>query len=299
MPANPDNVSDPKGVIVVSERAVTRGAGALHIRTARAPGEAAAILAVLPGYGDHSGRYLELMRWMAARGVTCHALDFRGHGKSAGRRGFVKHWDEYLDDLKTFLKTVAYDDTRRGTTPTFLLGHSHGALVAAAAAVRGELSGRVNGCVLVSPYFHSLVEVPTGKEILAGIANVFVPWMRFKSGLAAEMMTADPAMIEESRADTLLLRTATPRWYFGMRKAQRETMEAAGAMRMPLLTFVGTKDTVADPRSAATFSKNARSEDKDFAVLDGRRHELLRETDRFETFTAILDWMRARAVPAR
>src|SRR5215207_3074328 len=119
MPPNPDTASESRGVVAVSERSVTRGVGALHLRTARAPGEAVAILAILPGYGDHSGRYIELMRWMAARGVTCHALDFRGHGRSAGRRGYVRHWDEFLDDLKTFLKTVAHDDARRGTTPTY------------------------------------------------------------------------------------------------------------------------------------------------------------------------------------
>ena len=60
-------------------------------------------LLILHGYGDHAGRYAHVMQWFAQRGITCYALDFRGHGRSGGKPGFIRRWDEYLQDLKQFL----------------------------------------------------------------------------------------------------------------------------------------------------------------------------------------------------
>ncbi len=103
------------------------GGGTLHRRSIYAPGETIARLAVFHGYGDHSGRYVSFMRWMGARGVTCHALDFRGHGLSEGRPGYVRRWPQYLDDLRDFL---ALPDLGAGggdrRVPCFALGHSLG-----------------------------------------------------------------------------------------------------------------------------------------------------------------------------
>src|SRR5688500_19660371 len=93
------------------------------------PALAAARLAVVHGYGDHAGRYVELMTWLAGRGVGCHAFDFRGHGRSTGRRGFVRRWEEHLDDLRAFLDLPELRHDSPGDPPLFVLGHSHGGLV--------------------------------------------------------------------------------------------------------------------------------------------------------------------------
>jgi lysophospholipase len=267
--------------------------GPLHVRTALSPRDTVfARLAILPGYGDHSGRYAEFMRWLAARGVTCHALDFRGHGLSAGRRGYVRRWDEFLDDLQAFRSHVT---SRPGEpeVPTLLLGHSHGGLVAATAGVRGLLDS-VAGCVLTSPFLRSLIHVPRWKLSAARAANACIPWLRMRSGLQPEMMTHDPAMAEESRGDQLLVRCATPGWYFSMLETQTSTRASAAAFTRPLLLLAGSEDAIADPRAAEAFCAVPGAADKTFRLLPGQRHELLRESERAATFAMILDWIRAR-----
>src|SRR5580704_6407894 len=67
------------------------------------PRQRLAKLLLLPGYGDHAGRYLHFLKWLAERGIEAQAIDFRGHGKSTGRRAFVARWEEYLLDLAAFL----------------------------------------------------------------------------------------------------------------------------------------------------------------------------------------------------
>jgi alpha-beta hydrolase superfamily lysophospholipase len=267
----------------------------LYRLSVRPSGEAWAHLGILHGYGDHSGRFRHFMEWMAARGIACHALDCRGHGRSTGRRGYVTRWDEYLDDLDLFLRTDPLRDEDRAGAPLFLLGHSHGGLVAASAGVRGSLPG-VSGCVLTAPFLHARMAVPQAKILFGRLINPVLPWVRLPAGLRDEWMSSDEAMVRESRADPLIVRTATPRWYLGMLKAQEQARLRAGEFRLPLLIEMGEDDPVADPGAAREFYGKAGSADKTFHSYPGYLHEILREAGREAVFTHILEWLRERHV---
>lgn len=259
--------------------------GMLHLRTVQ-PAHPWASAGVIHGYGDHSGRHLPAMWWLAERGVACHAFDFRGQGRSEGRRGFVHQWDEYLDDLDAFLKLPNFDPDQ----PRFLLAHSHGALVLSAAVERG-VSG-VAGCILTSPYFAPRFAVPRYKIGLAHLLNPILPWLTVASGLGDEMMTSDPAMRAESKADPLVVRGATPRWYLGSLEAQSRVLAAAGRFTLPLLLLFGSADPIALEAAARAFFESAGSIDKTFKLYPGLLHEILRETTREQVFIEIFNWMR-------
>lgn len=253
-------------------------------------------LAIVPGYGEHCARYDRFMRWLAGRGVACHGMDFRGHGRSGGRRGFVRTWDEFLDDLRAFL---ALDELRHGDgrAPLFVLGHSHGGLVVARAAIDGLIGGDVTGSILSSPYFASALDVPRWKHWLARALDPLCPWARVRSGLSQDMMSSDPKLVAESRADPLMLRCATPRFYLRMLDAQSETFRRAGEFRLPLLTLAGDADPLSSAAAIRTFHERAGSSEKAIHVYPGLRHELLRETRREDVFADVLAWIN-RQVPA-
>ncbi len=265
----------------------------LYFRNARPAAGEVAHLAIVHGYGDHGGRYLEFMRWMAARGINCHALDFRGQGSAGGRRGFVRHWEQYQQDLLTLLQLPALQ--KRNKQPLFLLGHSHGGLVVAAAGVYGgDRLADVRGCILTSPFLRNKVSVPARKLWLARAANPVLPWLKFPMSLREEWMSSDPQMVEESRRDPLRTRVATPRWYLGMTEAQQKVMDGAGNFIKPLLVLTGTADRIADPSAAQEFYDRAGSADKTYRSYPNLLHELLREKQRETAFNDIRDWILAR-----
>jgi alpha-beta hydrolase superfamily lysophospholipase len=265
----------------------------LFRRSVRPATSAWARVALLHGYGDHSGRYLHFMQWLARRGVEVHALDFRGHGRSQGPRAHVRRWEDYLDDLTAFLDL---DPLRlaRGRPPLFVLGHSHGGLIAVAAAIGDMLKGTA-GCVLSAPYLVGRNRVPIAKKVLARVGNLLAPSLRVPNGLGEGMMSSDPEMVRDSRADPLLLHVATPRWYLRTLQTQAEVMRRAGEFRLPLLALAGDADPVADAQATARFFERAGSADKTFRLLPGLLHELLREATRESIFEEVLGWIRHRA----
>jgi alpha-beta hydrolase superfamily lysophospholipase len=281
----------PISQITEEDADFTSGKVRLHRRSIIPSESPWARLVLVHGYGEHSGRYSHAMRWFAERGVACHAFDQRGHGKASGRRGFVRNWDEFLDDMAGALEE---EETKMNGAkiPRFVLGHSHGALIVAVSVIRKLLSA--DGVILTSPYFRSGVPVTPGKLAVVRGVDLVLPWARFRSGMQESWLTSDQEMLAESRADPLLLRTATPRWYLSMLAIQDEARQRAAKFTLPLLCLVGDADPVALPEAGARFFEQAASHEKKLIRYPGMLHELLRETGREAVFGDALRWMRER-----
>jgi alpha-beta hydrolase superfamily lysophospholipase len=272
------------------EKFIPGGAGKLFYRSVTPAGAPWARVGLLHGYGDHCSRYLHFFRWLAERGVASHAIDFRGHGRSDGKRGFVKRWDEFLDDADALMEEAGMK--KSGGPPVFMVGHSHGALVLAMAAIRGL--SKVRGTIFSCPYFKSGVRVPWYKMVLARVADRCAPSIAIRSGLQPEWLCRDQELIEDSRNDPYGHHVATPRWFLTMQEAQREVMERAGEFKLPMLMLVGKGDCIAVPEVAEKFFERAGSKDKKILVYPQMLHEVLREREREEVFGEVLAWMRGR-----
>ena len=85
-----------------------------------------AIMAIVHGIGEHSGRYMSIVDHMVSNQYGIYGYDLRGHGNSPGQRGHINAWVEYRNDLLTFLKMIR---VQQPECPIFLLGHSMGALI--------------------------------------------------------------------------------------------------------------------------------------------------------------------------
>jgi len=248
-------------------------------------------VAFLHGYGDHAGRYSHFLHWLAEQGVAASAVDFRGHGHSTGKRMFVGRWREFLDDLTAFL-TAEEGQSPGSSLPLFVIGHSHGGLVAAAAGIHGLLP--CQGCVMTAPYLDLKLAVPFHKKLLANVASRFTPALAIKSGIRSDMLTNDPKMVEATKSDPFCLGIATPRWFTTTRRTQMEVRSRAREFTLPTLILVAGQDTVADSNAAIEFYERAGSSDKQMKLYENKKHEILRDNGREEVFGDILNWMRTR-----
>ena len=71
-------------------------------KTFKAPSERA-ILFILHGLGEHSGRYAPLISFLNANGITVHTMDWHGHGHADGNRGDIGDWKSISKDVDGLL----------------------------------------------------------------------------------------------------------------------------------------------------------------------------------------------------
>jgi len=93
--------------------------------------EPRAVVAILHGGGEHSGRYQHVAERLTAAGFQVDAFDQRSHGRSERVRGVALQCDEAAHFVAD---TAAWLAERDGSLPLFVIGHSMGGLVATALA---------------------------------------------------------------------------------------------------------------------------------------------------------------------
>ena len=113
----------PRGARVKNDQGwIENNDGAkLFWRRCSPPQDATGVLLFVHGLAEHSGRYLHVMEYFAARGYDCWAFDYRGHGQSPGPRVHVHRFDDFLKDLRAAHAMVREECP---DTSLVLIGHS-------------------------------------------------------------------------------------------------------------------------------------------------------------------------------
>jgi alpha-beta hydrolase superfamily lysophospholipase len=244
---------------------------------------------VAHGYGEHSGRYGNLVDEVVPRGFAVYALDLRGHGRSGGQRGHVRRFAEFVADLHAF--RVRVEEDQRGK-PLMLLGHSMGGLIAVH-YVLAHGQG-LAGAVLSSPAL-GLHNGPSRILVWLGRAlSLVAPRTSFKGNVDPQFLSRDPSVGRAYAADPLVHSRASARFFTEFSQAMRIAHQWGAQIRLPLLIVQAGDDRLVDAAAVEEFAKSVAPEFKEFHLYPGFYHELFNETERETVFADLERWLEAR-----
>jgi len=248
------------------------------------------VVVLMHGFAEHCRRYDELAEFFLRRGITVCRLDARGHGRSNGQRGYIRRFDDYVDDLCAYVERVSALAPGR---PLVLLGHSNGGLIAIRAAQRGLQA--LSGLVLSNP----LIELRAARRPVPDSVARLLSWgaarLPLPNGVRPEDLTHDVSLREAARRDRHCYRVATPRWYWSARLTGQAALAEADQLTMPLLVIVGELDPLVEPRAVRAFHERVAARDKELVTRPGELHEVLNELGRRSLFEHIADWLQRLA----
>ncbi len=187
----------------------------LFLRRVRPP-EPRARLLLLHASLVHSEYYVPFALRLAALGIESWLPDLRGHGRSAGPRGYTRSWSEALADAEWTFAAM----TRDTDLPAWAGGESYGGLLAYSAVKAGLL--HPSACVFLSPAFGIFYRPsPTVWWLLERIGLPAFGRLRPLRALPAEGITEDPAVGRAFQRDPLCNRRYTLAFLLQMMVEQR------------------------------------------------------------------------------
>ena len=248
-----------------------------------------AVLLIVHGYAEHSGRYEHVARYFAGLGYAVYALDHRGHGQSEGFRADVIRFEDYLADLKTFLDMVKEREPGR---QVFVIGHSMGGAIVTLFAARHGAD------------FDGLITSGAGVKISGDVSPLLITLSKIIAAVAprlptvpldAEAVSRDPEVVARYRSDPLN--------YLGKVRARMgvQLLRAAGliaqelpSITLPLLILHGTADRLADPDGSQMIYDGVSSTDKTLKLYDGLYHEIFNEPEQEQVLADMAAWLEKR-----
>lgn len=248
-----------------------------------------AVVVIVHGYGEHSGRYAHVVAVLNAHGYNVAAYDLRGHGQSGGRRGDVTSFDAYVNDTRQFVERV---HARYPNLPLFLLAHSMGGAIAITLTLETDV--KMAGVILCGAYLKPPPILRWGITFVRLLARFLprLPTVRLDNW----PISHDPAVIEAYQRDPLVYQGRMPLRVAAELLRIGKWLEAhMVVVDVPLLIMHGTADSLADPDGSRQLYAQASSTDKTLKLWDGFYHELLNEPDKEAVLAQIIDWLNTRS----
>src|SRR5205814_1469889 len=185
-------------------------------------------VAIIHGLGDHSGRWERVGRTLQSRGFTAYALDLPGHGRSEGRRGHVKSWDDYRSAITQWIGSLrGVDDARKWA----FLGHSLGALIALDWAEKNPRF--VDALVLSAPPFELSLHPSMIKVHAARLIGLLWPGFTQGNQIPPSLLSHDPAVIRAHRSDPYVHFRISARLFLEFQAMRRKLAKVSGEHSIP------------------------------------------------------------------
>ena len=245
-----------------------------------------AVFIIIHGFGEHSGRYPHLVQHLTQHEIAVYTFDQRGFGRSPGQRGHINHWDEYRQDVRTFIQMVKKQENN---LPVFLFGHSMGAITVLDDPI--FFNKNLAGIIAQGGPFEP---VGVGSPVLIKIARFMskiMPSFSLSLYINPDALSHDPAVAQSYRTDPLVHGKASARWGTETLDAVDRIKDCCTEITVPVLILHGGSDQLNAVHGAYAYFESLSVTDKTIKTYPAAFHELHNEVNREPVFQDLTNWI--------
>jgi alpha-beta hydrolase superfamily lysophospholipase len=241
------------------------------------------------GFGEHARRYDHVAQRFGESGLVTYALDHRGHGRSGGKRVYLRDLSEYTDDFHTLVGIAA---KRHPELKRVVLGHSMGGGIVFAYGV--EHPDDYTAMVLSGPAVDAQAAVSPVMVFVAKTLGKIMPGLPVEQ-LPTDAVSRDPAVVAAYNADPMVYHGKLPAGIARALLSVGETMpRRAAALTAPLLVVHGEQDKLIPVAGSHHLLECVASEDAHLKVYPELYHEVFNEPERAVVLDDVASWIEVR-----
>ena len=238
-----------------------------------------ALVLMIHGIAEHSGRYEEVGAHLAAAGIGAIGIDQRGHGTTEGSKGHVETFEGFLDDVEdqiTEMRTVG--------VPVVLLGHSMGGLVSTAYAISDRPAPDL--LVLSGPALGT--DVPRWQQTTVSKLAQLSPKLFIGPPFDTEVLSRDPEVGKAYNADPLVKPGGSAGLLMNLFSTMHATAANVDKLSIPTLCLHGGDDQLV-PTAGSEVLEGLPGVTR--RVLPHLRHEIFNEPEGDDIVASVIEWI--------
>lgn len=245
-----------------------------------------AIILLVHGVAEHSGRYRRLAEHLSERGFALCAYDQPGHGQSEGVKGHLDKFSNLTESLRLFQEKL---QQQFPNIPMYILGHSMGSLVSLKHLIAEQ--HRYEGAILSAAALISPAAPGKAASMILRILASIVPKLGAIQ-LEAEGVSRDPKEVEKYINDPLnYTGKLSAKLIIEMLDTANYVIANLTQLELPIICLHGDADGMTSPEGSKTIIDSASSNDKTLTLYSGLYHEILNEPEREQVMTDVSNWL--------
>ncbi|HHP7241535.1 MAG TPA: alpha/beta hydrolase [Cyclobacteriaceae bacterium] len=245
-----------------------------------------AIIFIVHGFGEHSGRYDHVVRFFVDHGYSVVRFDHRGHGQSEGKRGHFRKFDYLLEDLEEVMKHVRL---RYMDTPFCIYGHSFGGCLTAYYILKRK-SKEAKAAILSSPWLRLVSPPSRSKLTLAKFMSGIFPSYTESTNIEPDVLSGDPEIVSQYDTDPLIHSYISARAFIETDKAGKWILNHGQDLNLSVLLIHGDNDQLTDIEASKEFY-SIHKDQVEFHVLENTKHEPHNDLNKHHLLAMISGWL--------
>jgi alpha-beta hydrolase superfamily lysophospholipase len=247
------------------------------------------VVVLAHGYAEHARRYDHVAQRLGESGLITYALDHRGHGRSGGKRVYLRDLSEYTGDFHTLVGIAAADHPG---LKRVVLGHSMGGGIVFAYGV--EHPDDYAAMVLSGPAVDAQDGVSPMMVIVAKLLGKIVPGLPVEQ-LPTDAVSRDPEVVAAYHADPMVHHGKLPAGIARALIGVGATMsQRAGVLTAPLLVVHGEQDKLIHVDGSRHLVECVGSTDVHLKIYPELYHEVFNEPERAVVLDDVVSWIEVR-----
>jgi len=244
---------------------------------------------VFHGYAEYVDRYRAFIDRLSKEGFHIFAIDHAGHGRSDGKRAYIRDFNQLVDDASAWFESL------RATYPDmqwYVFGHSMGGGIALNFAL--EHQDDLKALVLSGPLIKLPDNTPAIVRAVGQVLAKIAPTLAVVP-IDFDLISRDPEVVKCYKEDPLIYtKPVRAKTAIELDEFAKRIQKRLPELRMPFWVGHGSLDRITDPAGSKKLHEQSASTDKTLKMYHGLFHEILNEPEGTVVMHDITQWLKKR-----